>query len=196
LDNLNEVTPWICKEGDSKTHRGDIMRLANNRHAAALQFVDCIVDAIDTKSRGDSGIQKFRWTGCRETISGQGTASSDRHLRCRFQKGRCPKSAWGKLACGQCRPNPEFPQDRLATTQKPLLDHRQLSQEIKALADGTLGYLIEWRIRRFRLTGEQKVPARVWFQSADDYLKAVGKSREVELFRKSGTHSVGMPGVA
>ena len=66
----------------------------------------------------------------------------------------------------------------------------------KALADGTLGYLIEWRIRRFRLTGEQKVPARVWFQSADDYLKAVGKSREVELFRKSGTHSVGMPGVA
>jgi hypothetical protein len=40
LDNLKEVTPWICKEGDSKTHRGDIMWLADYRHAAALQFVD------------------------------------------------------------------------------------------------------------------------------------------------------------
>ena len=51
LDNLKEVTPRICKEGDAKTHRRYIMWLADNRHAAALQFVDSIVDAIDTKTR-------------------------------------------------------------------------------------------------------------------------------------------------
>jgi len=50
LNHLKEVAPGICKEGDAKPHRGYIMWLADDCHAAALPFVDCLVDTFDTKT--------------------------------------------------------------------------------------------------------------------------------------------------
>src|SRR5689334_11811976 len=64
-------------------------------------------------------------------------------------------------------------------------DFGKLNREIKALAEADLGYHLEWTDRKFRLLGEQKIPARVWFESEAGLLKILGKAREVELFRRN-----------
>jgi hypothetical protein len=66
---------------------------------------------------------------------------------------------------------------------KPTDSHGKLNREIKALAEADLGFRIEWTERRLRLLGEQRLPSRVWFEDESGLLRALGKAREVELFR-------------
>ena len=51
MDNLDEVAPRICKECEAASHYGYIVRLAGDRHVAALQFGDDIVNVIDAETR-------------------------------------------------------------------------------------------------------------------------------------------------
>jgi hypothetical protein len=66
---------------------------------------------------------------------------------------------------------------------RPNDDFVKLNREIKALAEADSGYRLEWMDRKFRLLGEQKIPSRVWFEDEPGFLKILGKTREVELFR-------------
>jgi hypothetical protein len=68
---------------------------------------------------------------------------------------------------------------------KPGDDFAKLNREIKALAEADSGYRLEWIDRKFRLLGEQKIPSRVWFEDEPGFLKILGKTREVELFRQN-----------
>src|SRR6267378_829462 len=68
---------------------------------------------------------------------------------------------------------------------KPSDDFGKLNREIKALAEADSGYHLDWMDRKFRLLGEQKIPSRVWFKDETGFLKILGKTREVELFRRN-----------
>lgn len=68
---------------------------------------------------------------------------------------------------------------------KPGDDFGKLNREIKALAEADSGYHLDWMDRKFRLLGEQKIPSRVWFKDETGFLKILGKTREVELFRRN-----------
>src|SRR5712671_3219541 len=78
---------------------------------------------------------------------------------------------------------PFFPLDVPFGRPKPSDNHTKLSREIKVLAEADLGYRLAWTERKLRLLGEQKLPARVWFEDEAGLLKAVGKTREAETFR-------------
>jgi hypothetical protein len=58
-----------------------------------------------------------------------------------------------------------------------------LRREINALAEGNLGYRIEWMETNTRRWGRQKFPERVWFESERDFLNALGKCEEVARLR-------------
>jgi hypothetical protein len=77
---------------------------------------------------------------------------------------------------------PFFPLEIKLVHPRPGYDHDQLDREVKALAEASLGYHIEWTTRKFRLTGEQRIPARLWFEDAQEYLAAIQRTREVEQF--------------
>ena len=61
---------------------------------------------------------------------------------------------------------------------------RKLDAEITALAQGTLGYRIEWEHINTRLYGRQQLPQRVWFDDESSFLKALGKQAEVNQLRQ------------
>src|SRR5687767_2429515 len=55
----------------------------------------------------------------------------------------------------------------------------QLRREIEELWQGSHefsghGYRIEFEERRMRLHGEQRLPVRVWFEDASDFLRFIG----------------------
>lgn len=77
---------------------------------------------------------------------------------------------------------PFFPLEINVGHPRPGYDHDRLDKEVKALAEASLGYHIEWTTRKFRLTGEQRIPARIWFESAQEYLAAIQRTRETEQF--------------
>jgi hypothetical protein len=58
-----------------------------------------------------------------------------------------------------------------------------LQREISALANGNLGYRIEWAETNTRRWGRQKFPERVWFESEGPFLNALCEREEVEHFR-------------
>jgi len=64
-------------------------------------------------------------------------------------------------------------------------DWEKLRREISSLANGKLGYQIEWTETNTRRWGRQKFPERVWFESEPEYLSALRKATEVERFRKN-----------
>src|ERR1700746_1815333 len=76
-----------------------------------------------------------------------------------------------------------FPLEINVGHPSPNYDHDRLDKEVRALAEADLGYQIEWTTRTFRRTGEQRIPRRIWFESAQEYLRAIQKAREVEQFR-------------
>lgn len=62
----------------------------------------------------------------------------------------------------------------------------QLRREVEELWQGSHeftghGYRIEFQERRMRLHGEQRLPVRVWFENADDFLRFI---RQAEKFRQ------------
>jgi len=62
----------------------------------------------------------------------------------------------------------------------PLID---LQRQVEALQQGAksdtkAGYHIESSVRRTRFNLEQRLPTRVWFDGADDYLAYIGKVKE------------------
>ena len=75
-----------------------------------------------------------------------------------------------------------FPLEVTVGHPRPKYDHDRLDREVKALAEADLGYHIEWTTRNFRLTGEQRIPGRIWFETAQEYLRAIQKNREAEQF--------------
>src|SRR5579863_1386748 len=80
---------------------------------------------------------------------------------------------------------PFFPLEVPFGRAKPGDDFVKLNREIKALAEADSGFKLEWMDRKFRLLGQQKIPSRVWFEDETGFLKCLGKSREVELFRRN-----------
>src|SRR6266542_1497181 len=64
-------------------------------------------------------------------------------------------------------------------------DWEKLRREISALANGQVGYRIEWTETNTRRWGRQKLPDRVWFESETEFLRAVRKASEVEKFRSN-----------
>lgn len=75
-----------------------------------------------------------------------------------------------------------FPLEIKVGHPRPDYDHDRLDKEVRALAEANLGYHIEWTTRKFRLSGEQRIPKRIWFENAQEYLAAVQRAREVEQF--------------
>jgi hypothetical protein len=59
----------------------------------------------------------------------------------------------------------------------------KLSQEVVALSTGNFGYTIEWELKNTRKYGTQNLPVQVRFDSEEQFVKAIGKQREVEQFR-------------
>ena len=51
------------------------------------------------------------------------------------------------------------------------------------MAAGNFGYSIEWEEKKTRKHGAQKLPSQVRFDSEDQFINALGKAREVQLFR-------------
>jgi hypothetical protein len=78
-----------------------------------------------------------------------------------------------------------FPLDVPFGRPKPGDDFGKLNREIKALAEADSGYHLDWMDRKFRLLGEQKIPSRVWFKDETGFLQILGKTREVESFRRN-----------
>lgn len=73
-------------------------------------------------------------------------------------------------------------------------DFAKLKREITELAGGNFGYTIEWEERNTRRWGTQKIPHQVRFDTQDQFITALSKQREVELFRKNLSLSVaGLP---
>lgn len=64
----------------------------------------------------------------------------------------------------------------------PRFEHAEMSRTISALAECGLGYKIEWTSHKYRWIGDQRVPKRIWFETAEDYLRAINKERETHRF--------------
>ena len=64
-------------------------------------------------------------------------------------------------------------------------DWHNLQREITSLAQGQLGYQIEWTDVNTRRWGRQRFPERVWFATETEFLRAIHKQAEVEGFRKN-----------
>lgn len=62
-------------------------------------------------------------------------------------------------------------------------DWEKLRREISTLANGEIGYRIEWTETNTRRWGRQKLPERVWFENEAEFLRAVRKVAEAERFR-------------
>lgn len=61
----------------------------------------------------------------------------------------------------------------------------KLQREVTALATENFGYSIEWEEKNTRKWGLQKLPARVLFDGEEQFITALGKHAEVELFRRN-----------
>ena len=64
-------------------------------------------------------------------------------------------------------------------------DFAKLKNEITQLASGNFGYTIEWEERNTRRWGQQKIPLQVRFDVPGQFIAALGKQREVELFEQN-----------
>lgn len=78
---------------------------------------------------------------------------------------------------------PFFPVDIRFGRPSTSDDWNKLQREISALANGNLGYRIEWSEANTRKWGRQKFPERVWFENEPEFLRAVRKRDEVERLR-------------
>jgi len=61
----------------------------------------------------------------------------------------------------------------------------KLRGEISALAQGKVGYRIEWAETNTHRWGRQKFPERVWFENEAEFLSAVRKHEETACFRRN-----------
>src|SRR5438477_1293911 len=64
-------------------------------------------------------------------------------------------------------------------------DWEKLRSEVAALANGQLGYRIEWTETNTRRWGRQRLPDRVWFENEAEFLQAVRRINEVERLRSN-----------
>jgi hypothetical protein len=67
----------------------------------------------------------------------------------------------------------------------PTEDFGKLKGETEALVSGNFGYTIEHEQRNTRMWGLQPLPFQVRFDTEDQFLKALGKTSEVVLFKKN-----------
>jgi Uncharacterized protein conserved in bacteria N-term (DUF3322) len=51
------------------------------------------------------------------------------------------------------------------------------------LANGKLGYRIEWAETKTRLWGRQKFPERVWFENENEFISALREHEEIKSLR-------------
>src|ERR1700721_2992303 len=58
-----------------------------------------------------------------------------------------------------------------------------LRREISALANGKIGYRIEWSETNTHLWGRQKFPERVWFENENEFISALRKHEEIISLR-------------
>ncbi len=70
-----------------------------------------------------------------------------------------------------------------------------LRQEVTTLRDGSkevrgFGYSIAWGTTQTRLYGEQTLPQRVYFADETDYLRLLGKQKEVAAFNTAVSHTL------
>lgn len=67
----------------------------------------------------------------------------------------------------------------------PTADFEKLRQEITSLTSQNFGYTIEFEILNTRRWGVQKLPSQVRFDTEEQFLSALRKTREVELFKRN-----------
>jgi hypothetical protein len=84
------------------------------------------------------------------------------------------------------RGEPYFPHPVRFGVPSPTRPLGELRREVDELWQGSheftgYGYRIEFEERRLRLHGDQRLPKRVWFEDASDFLRFVGKT---ESFRR------------
>lgn len=80
------------------------------------------------------------------------------------------------FVAAHCRGEAFFPLSVRFGLPSPSSSLGQLRREIEELWQGSYefkghGYRIEFEQRRMRLHGEQRLPVRVWFENADDFLR-------------------------
>jgi len=64
-------------------------------------------------------------------------------------------------------------------------DFAKLKQEITQLTNANFGYTIEWEEKNTRRWGQQKIPLQVRFDTPEQFVTALGKTRELSLFRQN-----------
>lgn len=82
---------------------------------------------------------------------------------------------------------PFFPLEIPFGRPKSTADYATLRREVTQLRDGSkevrgFGYTIEWQTTQTRQYGTQTLPHKVYFETATDYLRLLGKQKEVEQF--------------
>ena len=85
------------------------------------------------------------------------------------------------FVAAHCRRESFFPLPVRFGLPSPSSSLGQLRREIEQLWQGSYefkghGYRIEFEQRRMRLHGEQRLPVRVWFENADDFLRFIGQT--------------------
>ncbi len=73
----------------------------------------------------------------------------------------------------------EIPFGQPSTTD----EWEKLRRDIRTLAQDDIGYRIEWSEINTRRWGKQKLPRRVWFENEAEFLRAIHKEKEIDVFR-------------
>lgn len=90
---------------------------------------------------------------------------------------------------------PFFPLDIPFGRPSTTAVYSTLRQEVLTLRDGAkevrgFGYSIDWGIIQTRLYGEQTLPQRVYFADETDFLRLLGKQKEVAAFNTAVSHTL------
>jgi hypothetical protein len=64
-------------------------------------------------------------------------------------------------------------------------EFEKLRAEIASLTTDAHGYRIEWSEKNTRKWGRQKLPERVWFETEEEFVRAMGKVSDVARFREN-----------
>ncbi|MCA9981796.1 MAG: hypothetical protein KDD89_13215, partial [Anaerolineales bacterium] len=88
-----------------------------------------------------------------------------------------------------------FPLEVSFGRPKSTADYATLRREVTQLRDGSkevrgFGYTIEWQTTQTRQYGTQTLPQKVYFETAADYLRLLGKQKEAERFDTAVSHTL------
>lgn len=100
------------------------------------------------------------------------------------------------FVAAHCRGEAFFPLPVRFGLPSPSSSLGQLRREIEALWQGSYefkghGYRIEFEQRRMRLHGEQRLPIRVWFENAQDFLQFIAQTEAFQRLQEDISGVIG-----